>query len=130
MTAYVNYEYYKDSFLGSAVRAADFPRLALRASIYIKAVTHGKATAEHEAVKDAACAVAEVMAQLEAEDSGTVKASEAVADWSVSYVKPQSVNTDEKTRLINVIEPYFYGTGLLYAGINYPTIEDILEGIK
>ena len=41
--AYADYTYYTDTFLGTAVKESDFPRLALRASSYLDYYTMGKA---------------------------------------------------------------------------------------
>ncbi len=117
MTAYVDYAYYHDTFHGNAVSEADFPGYVLKASRYIRAVTHDRATDDNTDVKDATCATAEVIQQIEKEKSGVVKTSESVDTWSVSYFQPDSMKQDENTRMMNVIEPYFYGTGLLYAGV-------------
>jgi len=117
MTAYVDYAYYTGTFHGSAISEADFPGYALKASRYIRAVTHDRATADNTDVKDATCAVTELIQQIEKEKSGGVKTSESVDIWSASYFQPDSMKQDENTRLMNIIDPYFYGTGLLYAGV-------------
>ena len=61
--AYVDYQFYKETYLGSAVPEADFDRLAQRASEYLDWITRGKAAdmASDENIMKAACAVAEAI---------------------------------------------------------------------
>lgn len=123
MTAYADYAYYRDSFHGSAVSEADFPGLAVKASAYVRAITFGRATADCEEVKDATCAAAEMIQQIEKERSGTAKSSESVGGWSVSYLNPNSLGLDERTRLAQAVDLYLTGAGLTYAGVDrcFPT---------
>lgn len=118
MTAFADYTYYKDSFHGSAVSEADFPGLAVKASVYVRAVTFGRATADREEVKDATCAAAEMIQQLEKERSGTLKASETVGNWTQGFLNPNSLGLDERTRLSQAVDLYLAGTGLTYAGVD------------
>ena len=59
--AYADYPYYKNTYLGTAIQEADFPRLALRASSFLDYYTQGRAGQNQDvnAVKMACCAVAE-----------------------------------------------------------------------
>lgn len=118
MTAYADYAYYRDSFHGSVVSEADFPGLAVKASAYVRAITFGRATANREEVKDATCAAAEVIQQLEKERSGAAKASETVGSWSVSYQNTNNLGLNEQTRLAQAVDLYLTGTGLNYAGVD------------
>ena len=118
MTAYADYAYYRDSFHGSDVSEANFPGLAVKASAYVRAVTFGRADANREEVKDATCAAAEMIQQLEKERTGTAKSSESVGSWSVSYLNPNSLGADERTRLSQVVDLYLASTGLTYAGVD------------
>lgn len=118
MTAYADYAYYRDSFHGSAVNEADFPGLAVKASAYVRAITFGRADAKYEEVKDAICAAAEMIQQLEKERSGIAKSSESVGSWSVSYLNPNSLGLDERTRMAQAVDLYLAGTGLTYAGVD------------
>ncbi|TQI66262.1 hypothetical protein [Clostridium sp. KNHs216] len=117
MTAYVDYAYYTGTYHGSAVSEADFPGLALKASRFIRGATHDRATADNTDVKDATCAAAEVIQQIEREHSGQTVTSESVDSWSKSYFRSESMNQSDNARILEAIEPYFYGTGLLYAGV-------------
>lgn len=118
MTAFADYAYYRESFHGSAVSEVDFPGLAVKASAYVRAITFGRAVAECEEVKDATCAAAEMIQQLEKERSGTAKSSESVGSWSVSYLNPNALALDERARLAQAVDLYLSGTGLTYAGVD------------
>jgi hypothetical protein len=117
MTAYVDYAYYTNTYHGNAVSEAEFPNLALKASYRIFAMTHGRSVDESDPVKMATCAAAEVIQQIEQEHSGKVKTSESVDSWSQSYFRSENMNQMDAARILEAVEPYFYGTGLLYAGV-------------
>ncbi|WP_085832863.1 hypothetical protein [Clostridium merdae] len=123
MTAFADYTYYQNSFHGNAVSEADFPSLAVKASAYVRAITFGRADAGREEIKDATCVAAEVIQQLEKERSGTAKSSENVGSWSVSYLNPNALGLDERTRISQAVDIYLAGTGLMYAGVDrcFPT---------
>lgn len=118
MTAYADYTYYHDNFHGSAVTEADFPGLAVKASAYVKAITFGRSTADREEVKDATCAAAEIIQQIEKERFGQAKSSESVGNWSVSYLNPNSLNNSDRIRISQATDFYLSGTGLTYAGVD------------
>lgn len=140
---YADYTYYTDSFLGTAITAADFPRLALRASDFIDYYTHGKSktfSADADLVDPlakACCAIAEQMQADEqakavaakaasaalAATGGEVK-SETVGSWSQSYTtsadyaKQSQVEAVKNARLgyAAIATEYLANTGLLYRG--------------
>lgn len=92
---YADYAFYIDEYLGNSIAEEDFPRLASRASEYIKGVTKGLSEkyADLEAVKKATCAIAEIILDeniMEASAfSGQASvSSESVASWSKSYASP------------------------------------------
>ena len=140
MMAYADYTYYTDSFLGTAIAAADFPRLALRASDFLDYYTLGKAEGATDektvdALAKACCAIAEEMqsdAQAKAvaakaasaalaATGGEVK-SETVGSWSQSYTtsadyaKSSTSNADAKAAYAGIAQEYLVNTGLLYRG--------------
>lgn len=117
MTAYVDYAYYTGTYHGSAVSEAVFPGLALKASRFIRGVTQGRARDDNADVKDATCAAAEIIQQIEREHSGQTVTNESVDSWSRSYFRSDDMNQPDNARILEAIEPYFYGTGLLYAGV-------------
>lgn len=130
---YADYTFYANSFLGSAISEADFPRLALRASQFLDYYTMGKAKnyPELENLKMACCAIAEKyqivekaqkIASESLEDTGNLK-SESVGSYSVSYQtaseKAQGANQtviDAQSGVVATARQYLVGTGLLYRG--------------
>lgn len=100
--AYVNYEFYQETYKGNAVPSSDFERLAQRASDYLDYITHGKAAdmADDKRLKKAACAVAEAM---QTNEQGGDVASQSVGSWSKSYTK---VSKTDEERLIEAVRMY------------------------
>lgn len=116
MAAYVTYAYYTGTYLGIAIAEADFPRLALRASETIDAMTNGRAAGETDEntvdlIRRATCAVAETLQQLE--QSGGVVQSERVGNYSVSY----GGGVTAQKMLQNAAKRYLGLTGLMFAGV-------------
>ena len=76
--AYADFEYYATEFYGTAIDADAFPALAGRASAYVDYVTMNRArnvTGDTmTAVKNAVCALAEVMQDGERRNSGAFNA--------------------------------------------------------
>lgn len=137
--SYADYTYYEQTFYGTSIDEADFPRLSLRASDFIDYITRNKAakaTASDvvEALEKACCAIAEQIqiternkalaaqtatAALEA-GNGEIK-SETVGGYSVSYTTGAdyaSATTPraEYNAMYNVALRYLANTGLLYRG--------------
>lgn len=92
--AYADFEYYATKFYGTAIDEDAFPALAGRASAYVDYVTMNRArnvTGDAmTAVKNAVCALCEVMQDGErlnsvAFNAERLVASESVGDWSKSY---------------------------------------------
>ena len=135
--AYADYEYYKDTYLGTAIKEADFPRLALRASSFLDYYTQGRAAqnVDLDALKMACCAVAEQYQYVDTAQSLAQKSltasletdgelqSQTVGSWSKSYRSggetAQQAATAAQTAqasLSAAAMQYLAGTGLLYRG--------------
>lgn len=135
--AYADYEYYTDTYLGTAIQEADFPRLSLRASSFLDYYTQGRAAQnpELDALKMACCAVAEQYQYIDTaqalaqkslsaslESDGELQ-SQTVGSWSKTYRSGgdsaqqalSSVQTAQAA-LGSVVQQYLAGTGLLYRG--------------
>lgn len=135
--AYADYEYYTDTYLGTAIQEADFPRLSLRASGFLDYYTQGRSAqnADLDALKMACCAVAEQYQYIDAaqalaqksltaslESKGELQ-SQTVGSWSKTYRSGgdsaqqalSSVQTAQSA-LGSVVQQYLAGTGLLYRG--------------
>lgn len=110
---YADYDYYLNEYSGNAVAEADFTRLSRQASAYLDSLTYGKIRGpwvDDSRVKDACCAIAEVMQKQE---QGEV-ASESNDGASVTYVIG---STTPEQRMYSTAVMYLSSTGLLYAGV-------------
>lgn len=137
--AYADYEYYTTTYLGTAIKEDDFPRLSLRASSFLDYYTQGRAAknADLDALKMACCAVAEqyqyidtaqalaqksLSASLESGESGELQ-SQTVGSWSKTYRSGgdsaqqalSSIQTAQAA-LAAIMQQYLGTTGLLYRG--------------
>lgn len=111
---YADYDYYINDYSGRAIAETDFPRLSRQASAYLDSLTYGKIRGpwvDDSRVKDACCAVAEVMQKQE---QGGEVASESNDGASVTYV---TGNATPEQRMYNAAVMYLSSTGLLYAGV-------------
>ena len=137
--AYADYPYYKNTYLGTAIQEADFPRLALRASSFLDYYTQGRAGQNQDvnAVKMACCAVAEQYQSIDlarqaalhalqnsanAGEAGELQ-SQSVGSWSKTYrsggESAQQATTAAQAAqasLASVAAQYLSSTGLLYRG--------------
>ena len=135
--AYADYEYYTTTYLGTAIKEDDFPRLSLRASSFLDYYTQGRAAqnSDLDALKMACCAVAEQYQYIDTaqalaqkslsaslESDGELQ-SQTVGSWSKTYRSGgdsaqqalSSVQTAKAT-LGSIAQQYLAGTGLLYRG--------------
>lgn len=138
---YADYVFYTDTFYGTAINAADFPRLASRASDFIDYYTRGKAAAMSDestlnSLAKCCCAIAEQI-QIDSQSkaliakktadaissgNGEIK-SETVGSWSQSYVTSNEysqnsadIETNNRQIYANIAIEYLLNTGLLYRG--------------
>lgn len=135
--AYANYEYYTSTFLGTAIKEDDFPRLSMRASSFLDYYTQGRAAqnVDLDALKMACCAVAEQYQYVDTAQSLAQKSltasletdgelqSQTVGSWSKTYRSggetAQQAATAAQTAqasLSAAAMQYLAGTGLLYRG--------------
>ena len=135
--AYADYEYYTTTYLGTAIKEDDFPRLSLRASSFLDYYTQGRAAqnSDLDALKMACCAVAEQYQSIDTaqalaqkslsaslESDGELQ-SQTVGSWSKTYRSGgdsaqqalSSVQTAQAA-LGALAQQYLAGTGLLYRG--------------
>lgn len=140
---YADYEFYTETFYGTAINEADFPRLSSRSSDFIDYYTRGKSVFVSDettlnALAKCCCAIAEQM-QIDSQNkalmakktadaissgNGEIK-SETVGSWSQSYVTASdymqsgnSTDIEKNNRQIyaNIANEYLSNTGLLYRG--------------
>lgn len=140
---YADYSFYTETFYGTAISEADFPRLSSRASDFIDYYTRGKAAKVTDenvlpTLAKCCCAIAEAMQTDEqnkalvakataaalASANGEIK-SETVGSWSQSYAtasdyikagsKADAVK-DARAAYAAIAQEYLVNTGLLYRG--------------
>lgn len=136
--AYADYDFYKITYLGTAIQEADFPRLSLRASAFLDYYTQGRAAlnAGLDALKMACCAVAEQYQSIESAQALAQKAasdalaqeggelqSQTVGGWSRTYraagesaSQAAAYASSVQAGLSSAANQYLAGTGLLYRG--------------
>ena len=135
--AYADYEYYTATYLGTAIKEDDFPRMAMRASPFLDYYTQGRAAqnADLDALKMACCTLAEQYQAIEAAqllaqkslsasaESGGELQSQTVGSWSKTYRSggesaQQAVSSMQayQAMLAATAQQYLSGTGLLYRG--------------
>ncbi len=135
--AYANYEYYTSTYLGTAIKEDDFPRLSMRASSFLDYYTQGRAAqnVDLDALKMACCAVAEQYQYVDTAQSLAQKSltasleadgelqSQTVGSWSKTYRSggetAQQAATAAQTAQVSLAataRQYLAGTGLLYRG--------------
>jgi hypothetical protein len=121
MAVYVDYLFYSEQFLGTAIEQTDFNRLARVASAKIDQLTFGRAAPIIEADDDedliakiqmATCAVAE---ELQSQAAGAEIQSERVGNYSVSYANAQPV-VSKVARLSEAAKLYLWDTELMLRG--------------
>lgn len=112
---YADYTYYCSLYGGSIIAEADFTRLSRIASAFIDTITYGRAAMatgiDSERVKDACCAVCEVIYQ---EDNGGEVASASNDGYSESYVT-SGKSIDRKK--YDAAAVFLSSSGLLYSGV-------------
>jgi hypothetical protein len=122
-TAYVDYDYYTDTYLGTDIAEDDFDQLALRASAVIDQITFNRAgpvvtagtdTDTIDLIQMAACAVAEELQTQSSESANGVIQSESVGRHSVTYA--QGSVQSKRMRQSEAAQLYLGSTGLMFRG--------------
>jgi hypothetical protein len=135
--AYADFEYYANTYLGTAIEYNDFSRLSLRASAFLDYYTQGRAAknAELDALKMCCCAIAEQYQYIDTakalaqksitsslENNGELQ-SQTVGSWSKTYRSggdsaQQALSSVQaaQSALTAIAQQYLAGTGLLYRG--------------
>jgi len=125
MTAYADYTYYTDEYLGILIAETDFPRLSLRASEVVDQITFNGVAAIITAatpadqvllIKNAVCAVAEEMSDIEANGGDAGIQSESLGNHSVTYVQGSTRTLTPDQRYVYAARKYLGDTGLMYRG--------------
>ena len=120
MTAYADYDFYTDKYLGRIIpNENDFAYYALRASEIIDNKTFGRINEITPAVKMACCAAADELysdASARAKAAGGIS-SESVDGYSVSYrAYDAKSGAESKKRVYDAVKRYLANTGLMFRG--------------
>lgn len=127
MASYVDFTYYDETYLGTAIAEADFARLSLRGSEVLDQLTFGRAATMVTAAEDddadtidlikmANCKLAESYQTEELGGfSGGIQ-SESIGSNSVSYVKNSNVTKSSWDRMSQDASIYLGVTGLMFRG--------------
>ena len=110
MVTIIDFEYYKNNFLGTLIELEKFYYIEKKAEKYVESMLLGKKSDISE-VKDAVCAVCELI--YNEEKRGGIK-SENTDGYSVTFSETEIF----KEKVYDVIRIYLANTGLLYSGIN------------
>ena len=125
MVSYIDLEYYQNFFSDMSVPYDSFDRIAREASLFVREITFNRIDEENitEEVKDAVCAVCEVIYKEEKElenTNGREIKSENTDGYSVTYVTEQQDGVSRQDILWNkkyqAARSYLLHTGLLNRG--------------
>lgn len=126
MTAYADYDYYKNVYHGKAVPSDDFDRAALMATMYIDKITFGRISGNDvdDRIRNACCAAAEVYYSSDAGCSAAAasaagKSSEKVGDYSVSYSSSYYSESNKNKRLYGAVSLWIPAKFLYRGGVHY-----------
>lgn len=113
MNVYADYAYYRDAYFGEMVPEEDFAWIARRASRELDMICRGKIEGATDAIRDACCAVCEVLHLGMTRGGAEIQAvlRERVGDIDFSYAPP--VVAGLRGKIIDVATLYLWHTGLL-----------------
>lgn len=120
MSAYADYTYYTDTYLGESIPSGSFARLSTRSSAIIDRITFQRAedvtdSDDLDAIKMATCAIADEMYEIERSGNAGVT-SESVGRHSVTYTKGSKKYQSATVRYIEAARLYLEETGLMFRG--------------
>jgi hypothetical protein len=126
MAVYVDYSYYTTVYLGTAISATDFPRLAMRASTVIDQLTFNRVAAVVTAATDTAlidklkmatCAVAEIQQDRDESNGADGLTSERLGNYSVTYGANSAAAKSHLQKCAEAARLCLAQTGLMYPGL-------------
>ena len=130
MAAYVDFEFYVNTFGGVAIPESDFESSATRASRELDRITQYRIKSDlnpngtyivDNKVKNATCAIAEILFnQSKGDNADGSILSESVGQHSVTYnvVKAEDARRVFDKTIRSAARGFLTGTGLLYVGIS------------
>lgn len=128
---YVTYEYYTDTFGGTAISSESFNKYERKARVSLDNFTFDRIkndeTLIDDNVKDCMCEMMEKAYSIDQEEAATdgkIISSESVDGHSVSFAISDSQKNEidqsriTKVKLYNIAKDYLGRTGLMYRGID------------
>lgn len=114
---YATYEYYRTQYKGNSIKDEEtFDSVVVEADAYVDRITMGKIREETDDVRNAVCAVAEVIEKQTHDESPTVS-SESVGNHSKSYTVNTKSEAEREVEKYRKASLYLFRTGLLYRGM-------------
>ena len=127
-----DYEYYRDTYLGTLLTEENFAKYSLRADSFLDLLTTGRyqndclPAGAVEAVKMAECAIAEVCLNLEQAETQSDAAwkvqGEKVGNHTVTYRNNAEIIEQTEKQISEIARRYLLRWGLLYRGIPTCTV--------
>lgn len=127
---YVTYEYYTDTFGGTAISSENFTLFERKARVSLDNFTFNRIkddeTLIDDTIKECICTMMDKAYSIEQETAATdgkVISSESVDGHSMSYAISDSQKNEidqsniTKVKLYNIAKEYLWSTGLLYRGL-------------
>jgi len=123
MATYTDWDFYKNTYLGTDIDEDDFVKLALRASATLDALTFDRIPDIIEDNDDAelialiemaTCSIADEMQSLISD--GPVVASERIGQQSVSYVQNPTMQLSDDDKFKRAAKLYLGRTGIMFQG--------------
>lgn len=125
MSAYADFKFYEEEYLGTILADTEFPPYALRATTEINYITFDRAKQvildntdadAVQAIKMATCALAEQL--LDLDTNPRLLESEKVGTHAVTYAKTPDIKWTRLDRLQSAAKVYLAHTGLMYRGFS------------
>lgn len=115
--AYVTFDFYRNEFKGKLLSdSASFEAVQNEAEAYINRLTMGRITEPTDSVKRAVCAVMEVIAKAEIDETSAVS-SETVGNHSKTFQTVKRTIAEREAEKYRKASLYLACTGLLYRGM-------------
>lgn len=114
---FVTFDYYRATYKGTVITdQAAFDGVLVEAEAYINQITRGNIKEVSDAVRNATCAVAEIIWKQAQDETATVS-SESVGNHSRSYTVTKKTTAEREGEKFRKAALFLSRTGLLYRGL-------------
>lgn len=119
---YVDYIYYTETYKGSTIPEAAFPKFATKSENKVNIMTFNRIDTSKDymdKVKMCCCELAESLYISDKEDSNNASniSSERVGDYSVSFVDNTNLEKLRSAKIKLIVQDWLALTGILYRGL-------------